>query len=85
MVLVVVRPSLALSRRYAGENIAVSPFALFFKKVFGSTGFLGRYVVNRLGKIGSQVLLPYRGDEHDWRHLKLMGGITVPPFAPSVV
>jgi len=43
--------------------------------VFGSTGFLGRYVVNRLAKLGSQVLLPYRGDEYDWRHMKLMGDL----------
>lgn len=43
--------------------------------VFGSTGFLGRYVVNRLGRIGSQVICPYRGDEHDYRHLRVMGDI----------
>lgn len=30
--------------------------------VFGSTGFLGRYLVNALGRVGSQVILPYRGD-----------------------
>ena len=28
--------------------------------VFGSTGFFGRYVVNNLGRIGSQVIVPYR-------------------------
>jgi len=53
--------------------------------VFGATGFMGRYVVNKLGQIGTQVLVPYRGDEHDWRHLKLMGdlGQIVPvPFDP---
>lgn len=43
--------------------------------VFGSTGFLGRYVVNRLGRVGSQVVCPYRGDEHDYRHLRVMGDI----------
>lgn len=28
--------------------------------VFGSSGFLGRYVCNRLGKIGTQVIFYYR-------------------------
>jgi NADH dehydrogenase (ubiquinone) 1 alpha subcomplex subunit 9 len=41
--------------------------------VFGATGFLGRPTVNKLGRMGSQILVPYRGDEHDTRHLKVMG------------
>jgi len=51
--------------------------------VFGSTGFLGRYVVNRLGRIGCQVIIPYRGDGSNTRHLKLMsdyGQIVPLPF-----
>jgi len=43
--------------------------------VFGCTGFLGRFVVNRLGKIGSQVVVPYRGEETAFRHLKVMGDL----------
>lgn len=43
--------------------------------VFGATGFVGRYVVNRLGKIGSQVIIPYRGEESGYRHLKLLGDL----------
>ncbi|KAI8622155.1 NAD(P)-binding protein [Chytriomyces sp. MP71] len=43
--------------------------------VFGCTGFLGRYVVNNLGKIGSQVITPYRGTDDERRHLKLMGDL----------
>ncbi|XP_062513284.1 NADH dehydrogenase [ubiquinone] 1 alpha subcomplex subunit 9, mitochondrial-like [Corticium candelabrum] len=43
--------------------------------IFGSTGFLGRYVVNRLGRMGTSMMLPYRGDELDTRHLKLMGDL----------
>ena len=31
--------------------------------VFGGSGFLGSFVINRLGKIGSSVIVPYRGDE----------------------
>ncbi|KAF6144406.1 hypothetical protein GIB67_024633, partial [Kingdonia uniflora] len=43
--------------------------------VFGATGFLGRYVVQQLAKMGSQVLVPFRGSEDSHRHLKLMGDL----------
>lgn len=43
--------------------------------VFGNTGFLGRYVVNSLGSIGSQVVIPFRGDEYVYNHLKVMGDL----------
>ncbi|KAI4350308.1 hypothetical protein L6164_004776 [Bauhinia variegata] len=43
--------------------------------VFGATGFLGRYVVQQLAKMGSQVLVPFRGCEDCHRHLKLMGDL----------
>ncbi|XP_068659929.1 NADH dehydrogenase [ubiquinone] 1 alpha subcomplex subunit 9, mitochondrial isoform X2 [Aristolochia californica] len=43
--------------------------------VFGATGFLGRYVVQQLAKMGSQVLVPFRGSEDSPRHLKLMGDL----------
>jgi NADH dehydrogenase (ubiquinone) 1 alpha subcomplex subunit 9 len=43
--------------------------------VFGASGFLGRYVVNRLGLTGSQVVCPYRGDGFNMRHLKLSGDL----------
>jgi len=43
--------------------------------IFGCTGFVGRYVVNRLGRIGTQCVLPYRGDGMNARHLKLMGDL----------
>eukprot|EP00455_Lapot_gusevi_P038503 TRINITY_DN4316_c0_g1_i1.p2 TRINITY_DN4316_c0_g1~~TRINITY_DN4316_c0_g1_i1.p2 ORF type:complete len:415 (-),score=186.11 TRINITY_DN4316_c0_g1_i1:305-1501(-) len=54
--------------------------------VFGASGFVSRYLVNRLGRIGSQVIVPYRGDGLEVRHLKLMGdlGQIVPvPFNAS--
>ena len=38
--------------------------------VFGCTGFLGRYVVNKLGRVGTQVIVPYRGEHENTRHLK---------------
>ena len=52
-----------------------SSFSGLVVTVFGATGFVGRYVVNRLGRMGSQVIVPYRGDEHDYRHLRLMGDL----------
>ncbi|KIK07979.1 hypothetical protein K443DRAFT_128758 [Laccaria amethystina LaAM-08-1] len=42
--------------------------------VFGCTGFLGRYLVSKLGKMGTQVVVPYR-DEDDARLLKPMGDL----------
>lgn len=51
--------------------------------VFGATGKLGRPTVNKLGRMGSQVVVPFRGDEHDTRHLKVMGDygqIVMVPF-----
>ncbi|XP_053597603.1 NADH dehydrogenase [ubiquinone] 1 alpha subcomplex subunit 9, mitochondrial [Microplitis demolitor] len=50
--------------------------------VFGSTGFLGRYVCNRLGKTGTQMILPYRGDSYDILPLKLTGDLGQVLFHP---
>ncbi|XP_057559156.1 NADH dehydrogenase [ubiquinone] 1 alpha subcomplex subunit 9, mitochondrial [Hippopotamus amphibius kiboko] len=43
--------------------------------VFGATGFLGRYVVNHLGRMGSQVIIPYRCEPYDTMHLRPMGDL----------
>mmetsp|Transcript_100815 Transcript_100815/g.289260 ORF Transcript_100815/g.289260 Transcript_100815/m.289260 type:complete len:439 (+) Transcript_100815:31-1347(+) len=40
--------------------------------VFGATGFLGRYVVNELGKTGTTVTIGNRGCEMETRHLRPM-------------
>ncbi|SLM37143.1 nadh-ubiquinone oxidoreductase 39 kda [Lasallia pustulata] len=42
--------------------------------VFGATGFLGRYIVNRLARSGCTVVVPFR-EEMAKRHLKLMGDL----------
>jgi NADH dehydrogenase (ubiquinone) 1 alpha subcomplex subunit 9 len=42
--------------------------------VFGATGFLGRYIVNRLARAGCTVVIPYR-EEMAKRHLKVMGDL----------
>ncbi|KAK0650292.1 NADH-ubiquinone oxidoreductase 40 kDa subunit [Lasiodiplodia hormozganensis] len=42
--------------------------------VFGATGFLGRYIVNRLARQGVTVVIPFR-EEMAKRHLKVAGDL----------
>ncbi|KAF2862198.1 NAD(P)-binding protein [Piedraia hortae CBS 480.64] len=42
--------------------------------VFGATGFLGRYIVNRLARSGCTVVVPFR-EEITKRHLKVTGDL----------
>jgi len=42
---------------------------------FGATGFLGNYVVQKLARVGSDCIVPYRGDGLNTRHLKIMGDL----------
>lgn len=50
--------------------------------VFGATGFIGRSIVNRLGKTGTQMVLPYRCQWYDVRHLKVVGDLGQVLFCP---
>ena len=43
--------------------------------VFGSTGFLGRYVVSAIGERGGRVVCPHRCDDMDMQHLRPMGDL----------
>ncbi|KAE8255478.1 hypothetical protein A4X13_0g3028 [Tilletia indica] len=56
---------------YGGGRSSVSGHVA---TVFGCTGFLGRYLVNRLAQRGTQVIIPYR-DEEEKRHLKVLGDL----------
>ena len=42
--------------------------------VFGASGFLGRYIVNRMARSGCTVVVPYR-EEMSKRHLKVTGDL----------
>lgn len=43
--------------------------------IFGSTGFLGPYVANKFGKLGSQMVCCYRGDYYPAMRLKPCGDL----------
>ena len=54
--------------------------------IFGAYGFVGRYVTNLLAADGIQCVIPWRGDDMEWRHLKVNGdlGIVMPrPYSPK--
>ncbi|EDV29517.1 expressed hypothetical protein [Trichoplax adhaerens] len=59
-----------------------SSYSGILATVFGGTGFTGRYVINRLGRVGTQIMVPYRCDEHDIRHIRLMGDLGQIMFRP---
>ena len=50
--------------------------------VFGCNGLLGTAVCNKLGKTGTQLVLPYRGEFYDVQHLKLCGDLGQVLFTP---
>lgn len=73
------RPNLAAMKKGRGGR---SSFSGDVVTVFGSNGFLGRGVCNRLGKNGSQMILPYRGDHYKMMRLKVCGDLGQVLFCP---
>ncbi|CAK1578227.1 unnamed protein product [Parnassius mnemosyne] len=71
--------NLAAYKRGTGGR---SSFNGIVATVFGCTGFVGRYVVNKLGKIGTQMILPYRSDFYDASRLKVAGDLGQVLFTP---
>ncbi|EMC99973.1 hypothetical protein BAUCODRAFT_30399 [Baudoinia panamericana UAMH 10762] len=75
-------------RRYAHSDIAItrtgkpiirisggrSSLGGHTVTVFGATGFLGRYIVNRMARAGCTVVVPFR-EEMKKRHLKVSGDL----------
>jgi NADH dehydrogenase (ubiquinone) 1 alpha subcomplex subunit 9 len=50
--------------------------------VFGANGFIGRAVSNRLGKNGSQMIFPYRGEHYKMMKMKTVGDLGQVLFTP---
>ncbi|CAH2063430.1 unnamed protein product, partial [Iphiclides podalirius] len=73
------KPNLAAYKRGTGGR---SSFNGIVATVFGCSGFVGRYVCNKLGKIGTQMILPYRSDFYDVNRLKVCGDLGQVLFTP---
>jgi len=65
-------PELTAMKRGQGFR---SSFSGKVATLFGVSGSLGRHVANRVGKTGTQVIIPYRGDHYDVLRLKLIGDL----------
>ncbi|GAX76358.1 hypothetical protein CEUSTIGMA_g3804.t1 [Chlamydomonas eustigma] len=51
--------------------------------VFGGYGFIGSYIVNDLGKRGSQIVIPTRATENKVQHIRQMGDLGQIVFVPN--
>lgn len=59
-----------------------SSFSGTIATVFGASGLVGCGVCNRLGKNGTQMILPYRGDHYKMMRLKVCGDLGQVLFTP---
>ncbi|XP_063597479.1 NADH dehydrogenase [ubiquinone] 1 alpha subcomplex subunit 9, mitochondrial-like [Penaeus indicus] len=73
------RPEMSALKKGRGGR---SSFSGNVATIFGASGFMGRYLCNRLGKTGTQMIIPYRGDHYDVRPLKLAGDLGQVLFIP---
>ncbi|XP_022828922.1 NADH dehydrogenase [ubiquinone] 1 alpha subcomplex subunit 9, mitochondrial [Spodoptera litura] len=73
------KPNIAAYKRGTGGRCS---FNGIVATVFGCTGFVGRYVCNKLGKTGTQMILPYRSDFYDAQRLKVAGDLGQVLFTP---
>ncbi|KAK9508831.1 hypothetical protein O3M35_006292 [Rhynocoris fuscipes] len=51
--------------------------------VFGASGFLGRHVVNKLGKMGTQIIIAHRGELTEVNRLRVaadLGQVLIQPY-----
>lgn len=72
-------PTTASLRRGTGGR---SSFNGIICTIFGATGFVGRYLCNSLGKIGTQLIIPHRGHFYRIKHLRLNGDLGQVIFLP---
>jgi len=71
-----------LSDSFAMKNLALtaarggrSSVSGIRATVFGASSITGHAVINQLGQIGSQVVVPYRGDGREVKRIKMMGDL----------
>ena len=76
---IIKNPTTASLKRGTGGR---SSFNGIVCTIFGANGFIGRYLCNRLGKIGTQLILPHRCDRYDILPLKLCGDLGQVLFHP---
>jgi NADH dehydrogenase (ubiquinone) 1 alpha subcomplex subunit 9 len=72
-------PNLTSIKRGPGYR---SSFSGTVATVFGATGMIGTACCNRLGKGGSQIIIPYRGDHYEVLRLKVAGDLGQVLFSP---
>lgn len=72
-------PTLTSMKRGPGYR---SSFSGVVATVFGASGAVGRAICNRLGKSGTQFIVPYRGDHYDVLRLKVCGDLGQVLFTP---